>query len=132
MFSLVKETRWHAHVPLKTNNSDRIAENPMVFCVFIALIEGIGFHSCHCTSTFRCHQNSSSDVKSLSKQSAVEILPKFMASSQDANLLFYVIFRNGKHDLSPSYFILASWIGKYILCFSRYFIIITIFLLQKI
>lgn len=72
-------------------------------------------------------------MKSVSKQSTEGIvLAEFMNFSQDANLLFHFIFRNGKHDLSTSCFILASWIGKYILSFPRYFIIITISPQQKI
>lgn len=72
-------------------------------------------------------------MKSVSKQSTDRILlAEFMDFSQDANLLFYFISRNGKHDLSLARLILASWIGKYILSFPRYFIIITIFPQQKI
>lgn len=64
-------------------------------------------------------------MKSVSKQSTNGIfLAEFVDFSQPENLLFHFIFRNGKHDLSTSHFILASWIGKYILSFHRYFIII--------
>lgn len=71
-------------------------------------------------------------MKSVSKQYTDRILlAEFMDFSQDANLLFYFIFRNGKYDLSLTRLIFASWIGKYILSFPRYFIIITIFPQQK-
>lgn len=128
-------SRWCAHIPLKTNvaNSNRRVENRMVFSVFFALIEDIGLQGCYCTSTFHWHWNPSSNMKSVSKQSTDKIfLAEFMGFSQIANLLFYFYFQEWKTWPFFSYFILASWIGKYILSFSRYFIIIiTIFPQQK-
>lgn len=114
-------------------NSDRIAKNPVVFLCLLCI------NRRYWSPQLSLHQHFSLTLEfifqydiSIKKPTNGIFLVEIVDFSQHANLLFHFIFKNGKHDLSTSHFILASWTSKYILSFSRYFIIIIIFPQQKI